>query len=159
MSPQNITAQRIDDNSFTVQWKNLTLVQARGWLLKYTVYYWDKLKQNRSSALNSSTDGVKTTLNISREVDAYTNYVIVVTAHTTAGEGNDSNQFFLAGRQRPDQSSMEKSLIPCNKVATIITIVCTFNLLGVVIGSVVSILLVMILAIIGSIIFLLFLFR
>ena len=103
LSPQNVTAERGDGNSFIVQWKNLTLMQAKGWLLKYTVYYWDKQRENRSSAHNFSTDGVKTTLNISREVDVYTTYVIVVTAHTAAGEGNSSQPTLLLGQERPDQ--------------------------------------------------------
>ena len=104
MSPQNVDAKRGDNATLIVQWRNLTLVEARGWLVKYTVYYWDKMTQNRMSGLNASTDGVKTSLNISKGVDNFTTYVIVVTAHTVVGEGKESLPKTVYGQERPGRN-------------------------------------------------------
>ena len=88
-----------------VGWNNLTLTQARGWILHYTIHYWDVGNQNRFSARNFSTKGVATSHTFNSGFDASRTYNIVITATTIAGEGVDSKVFVLVGRPLPSGSN------------------------------------------------------
>ena len=89
--------------SVRVRWQNLTLADARGWIEKYTVYYWD-VSKDRSSAANQSTMGVNKSLMIESKLDMFKTYKFVVTATTGGGEGEDSTPYTLKGNPRPQQT-------------------------------------------------------
>ena len=100
MAPGGVTVTRItDDDSVIVTWSNLTLTQARGWLIRYTIYYWDTGNGNRNSANNFMTNGVITSHTFSsKDFDPFRTYSVVLTASTGGGEGMDSEVFVLPGR-------------------------------------------------------------
>ena len=103
MAPRRVAVKRnTSDDSVLVLWDHLTLTEARGWILHYTIHYWDTGNQNRKSARNFSTDGVKTSHTFSsRDFDSFRTYNIVVTASTVAGEGLDSQVVMLIGKPLP----------------------------------------------------------
>ena len=88
-----------------VQWRNLTLAEAKGWITHYTVHWWDTQTGVRASASNRNTSGVATSLEIKMGFDIFQTYNIVVTASTVAGQGVDSTIFVLVRRPRPPSSN------------------------------------------------------
>lgn len=102
MGPKNVTAERNDDKSVTVRWTNLTLVDARGWIQHYIVYYWAE-SEDRSNGQNIPTDGIKTELKITNDIisDIYQSYYILVTVRNGFGESRNGAAFLLKGRERP----------------------------------------------------------
>ena len=110
MAPRGIMATRNTDDSVVVLWDNLTLTEARGWIVHYTVHYWDAGKQNRTTARNFTTEGVQISHNFtSKDFDVFQTYNIVVTGSTVAGEGTDSQVFVLLGKPRPSPDSPQGS--------------------------------------------------
>lgn len=89
------------NDTILVHWRNLTLVEARGWIVHYTVHWWDAASKARATASSQNTTGLTTLLEIKREFDIFQDYNIVVTATTVAGQGSDSAVFILKGRPRP----------------------------------------------------------
>ena len=100
LAPDRVTATRnTDDDSVVVTWSNLTLIRARGWLIHYTIYYWDTGSGNRNSAKSFMTDGVMTSHTFSSEdFNPFRTYNVVVRATTGGGEGAESAVFTLQGR-------------------------------------------------------------
>ena len=102
MAPDGVTVTRNTDDSVVVTWSNLTLTRARGWLINYTIHYWDAGNGNRKSAKNVTTDSVITSHTFSsKDFDSFRTYNVVVTASTVIGEGDDSEIFVLKGRPLP----------------------------------------------------------
>ena len=99
MAPGGLTVTRNTDDSVVVRWRNLTLIRARGWLVHYTIYYWDTGNGNRNSANKLMTDGVMTSHTFSSEdFNPFRTYSVVLTASTGGGEGLESAVFTLLGR-------------------------------------------------------------
>ena len=100
MAPRGVTVTRITGNdSVLVTWRKLTLIQARGRLLHYTIHYWDRGNGNRNSANNFMTDSVTTSHTFSSEdFDPFRTYSVVITGSTVIGEGADSDVFVLQGK-------------------------------------------------------------
>ena len=79
----------------------MSLVEARGWILYYTVHWWDTASGAQTTASNLNTSGPTTSLEIKRGFDVFEDYNIVVTATTIAGQGAYSTVFVLEGKPRP----------------------------------------------------------
>ena len=107
MAPSGVRVKRnTSDDSVLVNWHNLTLTEARGWIVNYTIHYWDIGSQDRKSARNFSTDREKTSHTFSgQDFDSLRTYNIVVTASTIAGEGVDSLVVVLVGKSLPPTRS------------------------------------------------------
>ena len=102
MAPSGVFAERNTDDSVVVRWDNLTLSEARGWIVNYTIHYWDAGKHTRTTARNSTTKGAQTSHNFtSKDFSVFRTYNIVVTGSTVAGEGTDSQIFVLQGKPSP----------------------------------------------------------
>ena len=98
MAPREVSAIRNSDDSVTVRWNNLTLTEARGWIVHYNIYYW--VTGQRTQAVR--TKGVQTSRTFtSEDLDVFQTYSIVVTGSTGAGEGEGSEVFVLIGKPRP----------------------------------------------------------
>lgn len=92
-----LDASRRSDKTASVSWKSLTLVEARGWILNFTVYYWESGNQPntaQSIVVNANINSTTVT-----ELDPYTAYRVAVAASTRIGKGERSKSFTVAARK------------------------------------------------------------
>ena len=146
-----------------VTWENLTLAEARGWIINYTVHYWDVGKEDRSTAHSNSTTTSNNFSLVIEGLDPFTTYKIVVTASTIIGVGMDSNILVLEAQTRPIQGTYVLYFVSCDCCGYCVNV--TSYLLhgllfiGALIGSTVSVLLLIIIITVVVIILLFIRFR
>ena len=83
-----MTVERLSGETMRVTWKPLTLLEARGRVTNYTVYYWIEGTE-ASTAKTKIVSGNMTSINIT-ELDATQAYLVAVAASTMAGMGNQT---------------------------------------------------------------------
>ena len=97
-SPTNLVIERVNGSHMIVSWTALTLVEARGHITHYTVYYW-------SASNNPQVFNVTVAHNITRVVVGNllpgVTYLVEIAASTSVGEGNTS----VAIQVQPGQKS------------------------------------------------------
>ena len=86
-SPTNLVIERVNGSHMIVSWTALTLVEARGHITHYTVYYWSA--SNTRQVFN-----VTVAHNITRVVVGIllpgATYLVEIAASTSVGEGTTS---------------------------------------------------------------------
>ena len=88
ISPQNVVGVRTLETSMTILWNKLALVEARGYILNYTIVYYplQSTTQLNSIILNKvvNSEFSSTTIN---GLDANSAYIVHISANTDAGSG------------------------------------------------------------------------
>ena len=85
---QNVAGVRTSETSMTILWIKLTLVQARGYILNYTIVYYplQNTTQQNSIIIYKLVDGEFCSTTIDG-LDANSAYIVQVSANTAAGSG------------------------------------------------------------------------
>ena len=95
-SPRGVEVERVNGSHMIVSWTALTLVEARGHITHYTVYYW--LEANNQHVFN-----VTVPYNIQKVVIdnllPEETYVIEISATTSVGEGSTSMKVYSTNKQ------------------------------------------------------------
>ena len=86
--PMDVLVKRINDTHIGVSWSPLSLVEARGWITNYTVYY----SPTSSKQYNSTTVSHNLTSVVIGGLMPEVTYVVQVSASTAAGEGEKSEE-------------------------------------------------------------------
>ena len=88
ISPQNVAGVRTSETSMTIFWIKLTLVEARGYILNYTLVYYplQNTTQQNSIIMYKVVDSEFSSTTID-SLDANSAYIAQVLVNTTAGSG------------------------------------------------------------------------
>ena len=88
ISPQNVAGVRTSETSMTILWIKLTLVEARGYILNYTIAYYplQNTTQQNSIIMYKVVDSEFSSTTIDG-LDANSAYIVQVSANTVAGSG------------------------------------------------------------------------
>ena len=86
-SPTKVVIERVNGSHMIVSWTGLTLVEARGHITHYTVYYWSA--SNRAQVFNVTVAHNITRVVVSNLLPGVT-YLVEIAASTSVGEGNTS---------------------------------------------------------------------
>ncbi|RMX55339.1 hypothetical protein pdam_00019119, partial [Pocillopora damicornis] len=87
-SPQNVTASSVSSNSFQLNWVPVPQEFANGRIQGYRVSIWELSRWIAAMRPNKTTVDNSTTSALIGGLEAYTNYVVQISAFTAAGEGN-----------------------------------------------------------------------
>ena len=88
--PMDVLVKKINDSHMKVSWSLLTLVEARGWITNYTVYY--KPRPASGGQYNFTTVPHNLTSVVIGGLLSEETYVVQVSASTAAGEGVRSEE-------------------------------------------------------------------
>ena len=88
--------ERINGSHMIVSWTALTLVEARGHITHYTVYYWSA---SNSLQVYNVTVAHNTTRVILSNLSPGETYVVQISANTSVGEGSKSMEFYSTYKQ------------------------------------------------------------
>lgn len=87
-SPQNVSASSVNSNSFQLNWVPVPQEFANGRIQGYRVRIWEVSQWIAARRPNKTTVDNSTTSALIGGLEAYTNYVVQISAFTAAGEGN-----------------------------------------------------------------------
>ena len=88
--------QRVNESQIIVSWTALTLVEARGHITHYTVYYW--LESNSLQVFNVTVAHSITRVVIRNLLPGET-YIVEISASTSVGEGSKSMEVYSTHKQ------------------------------------------------------------
>ncbi len=88
VSPTITNLQRTSPTTVTVSWETLSLIEARGFVLNYTIYYHASITVNEPQAntMSITVDRNTTTITIDH-LDEHLSYSVQISANNLAGLG------------------------------------------------------------------------
>ena len=87
-APQNVTANRVDDSTMIVRWNRISIVDANGHILGYTINY---RSNSRRRQTGSKTVGPDEDQAVIDDLQSGVRYSVDVTAATSNGTGSRSD--------------------------------------------------------------------
>ncbi len=88
LSPTITSLQRTSSTTVTISWEALSLIEARGFVLNYTIYYHASITVNEPQAntMSITVDRNTTTITIDH-LDEHLSYSVQISANNLAGHG------------------------------------------------------------------------
>ena len=89
-SPTGVTAVRLNSTHMNVSWKRLTLIEARGFIVSYTVLY-QRIAGDRKRQINNLLVPGNESSALIGDLNLSSAYQVFVRASTSAGDGPYTN--------------------------------------------------------------------